>query len=165
MPRDHRPARSVRVLLAEDGSVGRGALAVLLQLAPDLRVVAQVPAGADVVAAALTHRPDVALVDAERPGPHGTDGVDVAVELRDQAPDCRVLILATAARPGLLERALAAGAAGFLIKDGPVNDLVTAVRQVLTGETVVDPALTSSGAYGSMVRPQGRTTEGPPCPP
>jgi DNA-binding NarL/FixJ family response regulator len=113
MPRDHRPARSVRVLLAEDGSVGRGALAVLLQL----------------------------------------------------APDCRVLILATAARPGLLERALAAGAAGFLIKDGPVNDLVTAVRQVLTGETVVDPALTPSGAYGSMVRPQGRTTEGPPCPP
>lgn len=141
MPRDHRPAKSIRVLLAEDPGMTRGALALLLGMEADIQVVAQVGAGDTVVDAALVHRPDVALLDVELPG---TSGLDAAAELRDQVPDCRVLILATSGRPGYLRRAMDAGAAGFLVKDGPVEDLIRAVRRVLTGETVVDPALTAT---------------------
>nr|WP_171111838.1 MULTISPECIES: response regulator [Streptomyces] len=143
MPRDHRPAKSIRVLLAEDGSMSRGGLAVLLGLVDDIQVVAQVPTGDALVDAALVHRPDVALLDVELPG---ISGLDAAAGLREQVPDCRVLILTTFARPGLLHHALAAGAAGLLIKDGPVEELTTAIRRVLTGETVIDPALTDASA-------------------
>ncbi|MBG0855668.1 response regulator [Streptomyces spinoverrucosus] len=138
MPRDHRPAKSIRVLLAEDGAMSRGGLAVLLGLVDDIQVVAQVPTGDALVDAALVHRPDVALLDVELPG---VSGLDAAADLRDQVPDCRVLILTTFARPGLPQRALAAGAAGLLIKDGPVEELATAIRRALRGETVIDPAL------------------------
>lgn len=141
MPRDHRPAKSIRVLLAEDPGMTRGALALLLGMEADIQVVAQVGAGDAIVDAALIHRPDVALLDVELPG---MSGLDAAAELRDQVPDCRVLILATSGRPGYLRRAMDAGAAGFLVKDGPVEDLARAVRRVLTGETVVDPALTAT---------------------
>lgn len=141
MPRDHRPAKSVRVLLAEDQRMMRGALALLLGMEPDIEVVAQVAAGDVIVDAALTHRPDVALLDIELPG---MSGLDAAAELRDQAPDCRVLILTTFGRPGYLRRAMDAGAAGFLVKDGPVEELASAIRRVLTGETVVDPALAAA---------------------
>lgn len=139
MPRDHRPAKSIRVLLAEDRGTVRGALAMLLGMEPDLVVVAQVGRGDAVVDAALTYRPDVALLDVDLPG---LSGLEAAAELREQVPDCRVLILATSARPGYLRQALAAGAAGFLVKDGPVRELAAAIRRVLTGETVIDPALT-----------------------
>ncbi|WP_031476403.1 response regulator transcription factor [Streptomyces bicolor] len=138
MPRDHRPAKSIRVLLAEDQGVTHGALALLLGMEPDLEVVVQVPAGEAIVDAALTYRPDVALLDVELPG---RSGLDAAAELRDQAPDCRVLLLTTHGRPGHLRRAMDAGAAGFLVKDAPVEELATAIRRVLTGETVIDPAL------------------------
>lgn len=138
MPRDHRPAKSIRVLLAEDPGMTHGALALLLGMEPDITVVAQVSAGEAIVDAALAHRPDVALLDVELPG---RSGLDVAAELRDQAPDCRVLLLATHGRPGHLRRAMAAGAAGFLVKDAPMEELATAIRRVLTGETVIDPAL------------------------
>lgn len=141
MPRDHRPAKSVRVLLAEDQGMMRGALALLLGMEPDIEVVAQVAAGDVIVDAVLTHRPDVALLDIELPG---MSGLDAAAELRDQAPDCRVLILTTFGRPGYLRRAMDAGAAGFLVKDGPVEELASAIRRVLTGETVVDPALAAA---------------------
>lgn len=141
MPRDHRPAKSIRVLLAEDQGMMRGALALLLGMEPDIKVVAQVSAGDTIVDAALTHRPDVALLDIELPG---LSGLDAAAELRDQVPDCRVLILTTFGRPGYLRRAMEAGAAGFLVKDGPVEDLAVAIRRVLTGETVVDPALAAA---------------------
>ncbi|MFI9765837.1 response regulator [Streptomyces sp. NPDC052415] len=141
MPRDHRPARSIRVLLAEDQGTRRGALAVLLGMEPDLKVVAQVGTGEDLVDAALLHRPDVALLDVELPG---RGGLEAAADLRDQAPDCRVLLLTTSARPGYLGRAVAAGAAGILVKDGPVHELAAAIRRVLTGETVVDPALAAA---------------------
>lgn len=119
----------------------RGPLAVLLGMEPDIVVVAQVPAGDLVVDAVLTHRPDVALLDIELPG---MSGLDAAAELRDQAPDCRVLILTTFGRPGHLRRAMAAGAAGFLVKDSPVDELAAAIRQVVTGETVIDPALAAA---------------------
>ncbi|MFG2548494.1 response regulator [Streptomyces sp. NPDC048581] len=141
MPRDHRPAKSIRVLLAEDPGMTRGALALLLGMEPDLTVVAQVSAGEAIVDAALTHRPDVALLDVELPG---RSGLDIAADLRDQAPDCRVLLLTTHGRPGHLHRAMAAGAAGFLVKDAPIEELATAIRRVLTGETVIDPALAAS---------------------
>ncbi|MGW7266516.1 response regulator [Streptomyces sp. NPDC054842] len=141
MPRDHRPAKSVRVLLAEDQGMMRGALALLLGMEADLDVVAQVGAGDRIVDAVLTHRPDVALLDIELPG---MSGLDAAAELRTQAPDCRVLILTTFGRPGYLRRAMEAGAAGFLVKDGPVEELAAVIRRVLTGETVIDPALAAA---------------------
>ncbi|WP_306320913.1 MULTISPECIES: response regulator transcription factor [unclassified Streptomyces] len=141
MPQDHRPAKSVRVLLAEDQGMMRGALALLLGLESDLEVVAQVATGDTIVDAALTHRPDVALLDIELPR---LSGLDAAAELRDQVPDCRVLILTTFGRPGYLRRAMEAGAAGFLVKDGPVEELAESIRKVLRGETVVDPALAAA---------------------
>ncbi|MFI8303085.1 response regulator [Streptomyces sp. NPDC085927] len=141
MPADHRPAKSVRVLLAEDGGTAHGALALLLRMEPDLEVVAQVAAGDEILDAALTHRPDVALLDIELPG---MSGLDAAAVLRDQVPDCRVLILATSGRPGHLQRATAAGAAGFLVRDGSVDELASAIRRVLTGETVIDPVLAAA---------------------
>ena len=141
MPTDRRPGKHIRVLLAEDQGMMRGALALLLGMEPDIEVVAQVSAGDAIVDAALTHRPDVALLDIELPG---MSGLDAAAELRDQVPDCRVLILTTFGRPGYLRRAMEAGAAGFLVKDGPVEELAVAVRRVLTGETVIDPALAAA---------------------
>ncbi|MGW1157003.1 response regulator [Streptomyces sp. NPDC002513] len=141
MPRDHRPAPSIRVLLAEDQGMMRGALALLLGMEADIEVVAQVATGDAIVDAVLTHRPDVALLDIELPG---MSGLDAAVELGRQAPDCRVLILTTFGRPGYLRRAMEAGAAGFLVKDGPVEELAAAIRRVLTGERVVDPALATA---------------------
>ncbi|WP_405605528.1 response regulator transcription factor [Streptomyces sp. NBC_01410] len=143
MPQDHRPAKSVRVLLAEDPGMMRGALALLLGLEPDIEVVAQVARGDAIVDAALTSRPDVALLDIELPG---RSGLDAAADLRDEVPDCRVLILTTFGRPGHLRRAMEAGAAGFLVKDGPVEELAGAIRKVLTGETVIDPALAAAAA-------------------
>ncbi|WP_327686891.1 response regulator transcription factor [Streptomyces sp. NBC_00467] len=141
MPRDHRPSKSVRVLLAEDQGMLRGALALLLGMEPDLNVVAQVGRGDEIVRAALEWRPDVALLDIELPG---RSGLDAAADLREEVPDCRVLILTTFARPGYLRRAMEAGAAGFLIKDGPVEELASAIRRVLTGETVIDPVLAAA---------------------
>ncbi|MEU3375202.1 response regulator [Streptomyces sp. NPDC006711] len=141
MPQDHRPAASVRVLLAEDQGMMRGALALLLGLEEDMEVVAQVSAGDQIVPQALVSRPDVALLDIELPG---KSGLDAAAELREEVPDCRVLILTTFGRPGYLRRAMEAGAAGFLVKDGPVEELAEAIRRVLRGETVIDPALAAA---------------------
>ncbi|MFH8724532.1 response regulator [Streptomyces termitum] len=149
MPQDHRPAKSVRVLLAEDQGMMRGALALLLGMEPDIEVVAQVGRGDEIVDRALLARPDVALLDIELPG---RSGLDAAAELRDEVPDCRVLILTTFGRPGYLRRAMEAGAAGFLVKDGPVEELAEAVRAVLRGETVIDPAL-AAAALGAGPNP------------
>jgi two-component system response regulator DesR len=132
MPREHRAAKSIRVLLAEDQGMMRGALALLLGMEADIEVVAQVATGDAIVDAALLHRPDVALLDIELPG---MSGLDAAAELRDQAPDCRVLILTTFGRPGYLRRAMEAGA---------VEELAVSIRRVLTGETVIDPALAAA---------------------
>ncbi|MFB7450809.1 MULTISPECIES: response regulator [unclassified Streptomyces] len=131
----------IRLLLAEDQGMMRGALALLLGMEHDIEVVAQVGRGDEIVDAALVARPDVALLDIELPG---RSGLDAAADLRDEVPDCRVLILTTFGRPGYLRRAMEAGAAGFLVKDGPVEDLAEAVRQALRGETVIDPALAAA---------------------
>ncbi|MBF4136807.1 response regulator [Streptomyces albidoflavus] len=133
--------KSVRVLLAEDQGMMRGALALLLGMEPDLEVVAQVGSGDEVLSAALEQRPDVALLDIEMPG---LSGLEAAALLRDQLPGCRVVMVTTFGRPGYLRRAMDAGAAGFVVKDGPVEELAKAVRRVLRGETVIDPALAAA---------------------
>ncbi|MFD9290937.1 response regulator [Streptomyces sp. NPDC060030] len=155
MPEDHRPTVSVRILLAEDQGMMRSALALLLGMEPDFEVVAQVAAGDEIVDAAHLSRPDVALLDIELPG---RSGLDAAADLRTEVPDCRVLILTTFGRPGYLRRAMEAGASGFLVKDGPVGDLAKAIRQVLAGETVIDPALAAAalGAGPSPLTPRER---------
>jgi two-component system, NarL family, response regulator DesR len=131
----------IKVLLAEDQGMMRGALALLLRLEPDIEVVAEVGDGASVVPTAVRERPDVALLDIEMPG---IDGLTAAAELRRRLPGCKVLILTTFGRPGYLRRAMEAGASGFLVKDGPVEELAAAIRRVLAGERVVDPALAAA---------------------
>ncbi|MFF7215985.1 response regulator [Streptomyces sp. NPDC008238] len=131
----------IRVLLAEDQGMMRGALSLLLNLEDDIDVVAQVAAGDGIVTAALEARPDVALLDIELPG---RSGLDAAAELRERLPACKVLILTTFGRPGYLRRAMEAGASGFLVKDGPVEDLAAAIRRVLAGHRVIDPALAAA---------------------
>ncbi|GAA0493980.1 response regulator transcription factor [Streptomyces stramineus] len=130
-----------RLLLAEDQGMMRGALALLLGLEEDMEVVAQVGDRDDILPEALRTRPDVALLDIELPG---RSGLDAAADLRDRLPGCRVLILTTFGRPGYLRRAMEAGASGFLVKDGPVEELAAAVRKVLAGERVIDPALAAA---------------------
>ncbi|MGI8697420.1 MAG: response regulator [Mycobacteriales bacterium] len=131
----------IRVLLAEDQAMVRGAIAALLELEDDLQVVAEVGDGDDAVRAAIEHRPDVALLDIEMPG---LDGLDAAARLHCELPDCVVLILTTFGRPGFLRRAMQAGAAGFLVKDGPAADLAAAIRRALAGERVIDAGLAAT---------------------
>jgi two-component system response regulator DesR len=131
----------IRILLAEDQAMMRGALALLLGLEPDLEVVAQVSRADEIVPTAERVKPDVALLDIELPG---GNGIDAARELRAVLPDCDVVIVTTFGRPGYLRRAMEAGARGFLVKDGPVEGLADAVRRVRAGETVVDPELATS---------------------
>jgi two-component system response regulator DesR len=131
----------IRILLAEDQGMMRGALATLLGMEDDIEVIAQVSTGDQVVAEALASRPDVALLDIEMPG---RSGLDAAADLRDQLPSCRVLILTTFGRPGYLRRAMEAGASGFLIKDGPVEELADAIRTVVAGQQVIEPALAAA---------------------
>ena len=128
----------IRLLVAEDQSMVRGALVALLSLEDDLDVVAEVPRGDEVVAAALATRPHVALLDIEMPG---LDGLDAAAELYAALPACRTLIVTTFGRTGLLQRAMAEGVSGFLLKDAPADQLAGAVRAVHAGETVIDPGL------------------------
>jgi two-component system response regulator DesR len=131
----------IRVLLAEDQAMVRGALAGLLSLEPDIEVVAQVARGDEVLEAALAQRPDVALLDIEMPG---ADGLEAAAQLRGELPDCKVLMLTTFGRPGYLRRAMEEGAAGFLLKDDPADELARAIRRAVRGERVVDPGLAAA---------------------
>ncbi|WP_030903148.1 response regulator transcription factor [Streptomyces sp. NRRL F-5126] len=131
----------IRILLAEDQSMVREALAALLGLEPDMTVVAQVARGDEVVAAAREHAVDVALLDIEMPG---MTGIDAAAELAAALPSVRVVVLTTFGRPGYLRRAMEAGAAAFLVKDAPAAELAGAVRRVLRGEHVIDPVLAAA---------------------
>jgi two-component system response regulator DesR len=131
----------IRVLIAEDQGMVRGALATLIGLEPDIEVVAQVARGDEVLAAAMDARPDVALLDIEMPG---ATGLDAAEQLASELPACRVLILTTFGRPGYLRRAMEGGASGFVLKDAPASELVSAIRRALRGERVVDPGLAAA---------------------
>jgi two-component system, NarL family, response regulator DesR len=128
----------IRLLIADDQALIRSAFAALLGLQPDFEVVATVARGDEVVAAAREHRPDVALLDIEMPG---IDGLAAAALLCDQVPACRAVILTTFGRPGYLKRAMESGAAGFVVKDSPPEQLASAIRRVVAGERVVDPVL------------------------
>jgi two-component system response regulator DesR len=126
----------IRILIAEDQSLVRGALAALLDMEPDLTVVAQVGRGDEVVPAALEAQPDVALLDIEMPG---LDGISAAAQLRDASPATRVMMLTVFGRAGYLRSALEAGASGFLLKDTPAHELAAAIRRIAAGHRVVDP--------------------------
>jgi two-component system response regulator DesR len=129
---------SVRVLLAEDQAMVRGAIAALLALEEDIEIVAEASRGDEVLTHALQSGPDVALLDVEMPG---GDGLDAAAALREKLPSCRVIILTTFGRAGYLKRAMENGAAGFLLKDAPSSELAKAIHKVMRGERVVDPDL------------------------
>jgi two-component system, NarL family, response regulator DesR len=128
----------IRVLLAEDQGMMRGALAVLLSLEEDIQIVAQVEDGADIVPRALATEPDVALLDIEMPN---VSGLDAAAELVRKLPACHVVMVTTFSRPGYLKRAMELGARGFLVKDGPADGLADSIRRVVAGGTVIDPEL------------------------
>lgn len=129
---------NIRLLIADDQALVRGALAALLDLEPDLEVVSEVGRGDEVVDAVLATKPDVALLDVEMPG---LDGIEAAAALRTAVPGVRVLMVTTFGRPGYLRRAMEAGAAGFVVKDTPAAQLADAVRRVHQGLRVVDPSL------------------------
>lgn len=128
----------IRVLVADDQALVRGAIITLLGLEPDLEVVAEAGRGDEVLELVRLHRPDVALLDVEMPG---LDGIEACRAVTDAGLATRVLIVTTFGRPGFVRRALEAGAAGFVVKDTPASELADAVRRVHAGERVVDGAL------------------------
>ncbi|MCC2274759.1 response regulator transcription factor [Streptomyces sp. ET3-23] len=132
---------ALKILLAEDVHMIRGALVALLGLEPDLEVVADVDHGDLIVPTALQHRPDVAVLDVDLPG---TDGLTAAAQLYEQLPSCRTLMLTSLGRPGTLRRALASHVSGYLLKDAPPDRLAEAIRQVASGRRVIDPQLALS---------------------
>ena len=147
---------TIRLLLADDQALVRGALASLLGLEPDMEVVAEVGTGDEVVPAAVTSNPDVALIDVEMPG---LDGIAATAALHDALPAVRVLIVTTFGRPGFLRRALQAGASGFVVKDTPARQLAEAVRRVHSGLRVVDPSLAADSLAGGESPLTARETE------
>lgn len=132
---------TLKILLAEDVHMVRGALVALLEMEPDFQVVASVDRGDLIVPSALETRPDVAIIDIDLPG---TDGLTAAAELHEKLPDCRTLILTSLGRPGTLRRAMSARVSGFLLKDSPPARLAHSVRAVAAGQRVIDPDLALS---------------------
>jgi two-component system, NarL family, response regulator DesR len=131
----------IRVLIAEDQAMVRGALASLLALEDDIEVVAEAGGGDRALEQARALRPDVALLDIEMPG---MDGLEAAARLREELPGCRVLILTTFGRPTYLRQAMEAGASGFLVKDAPAERLADAIRRATTGQRIIDPELAAA---------------------
>jgi two-component system response regulator DesR len=146
----------IRLLLADDQALVRGAMAALLDLEPDFEVVAEVGRGDAVVDAAREHKPDVALLDVEMPG---MDGLAATKELKTALPQVRVLIVTTFGRPGFLRRALQSGADGFVVKDTPARQLADAVRRVHSGLRVVDPVLAADSLVTGESPLTSRETE------
>lgn len=137
---------TIRLLIADDQAMVRGALAALLSLESDLDVVGEVGRGDEVVAACREHHPDVVLMDVEMPG---LDGLQAGPALREAMPEVRILIVTTFGRPGFLRRAMQAGVQGFVVKDTPAAQLADAVRRVHSGLRVVDPQLAADSlAFG-----------------
>ena len=155
-PTTSTPDQSIRLLLADDQALVRGALAALLNLEPDLTVVAEVGRGDEVVEAARTARADVCLIDIEMPG---VDGIEATAQLREHLPSTRALIVTTFGRPGYLRRAMDAGASGFVVKDTPARELAEAVRRVHAGLRIVDPNLATESLLGGPNPLTGRERE------
>ena len=128
----------IRVLVAEDQAMIRGALAALLEIETDIDVVGQAASGTEAVTLVRKLKPDVVLTDIEMPG---LTGLDLAAQLRSDGLSPRVIILTTFARPGYLRRALDVGASGYLLKDAPSAQLADAIRRVAAGGKAIDPTL------------------------
>lgn len=128
----------IRILLADDENLVRDAVAGLLSLHDDLHVVATAASGAEAVAAALKHSPEVAVLDLQMPG---LDGIQTAQQLSAAVPGCRSIIVTSFGRPGYLKKALAAGVSAFLPKTVSAHVLAAVVRQVHAGGRYVDPQL------------------------
>jgi two-component system response regulator DesR len=128
----------IKVLVAEDMHIVRGALVALLRLEDDIEVVAECATGDEILPKARAALPEVAVIDIELPG---KDGLTAAAELHGQVPGCRTLILTSYGRPGTLRRALEAKVSGFLSKDAPSEKLAGAVREVAAGRRVLDGEL------------------------
>jgi two-component system response regulator DesR len=128
----------IKVMIAEDVHMVRGALVALLRMESDIEVVAEVAGGDEIMPAARATRPDVAVIDIDLPG---KDGLTAATELHEHLPETRTLILTSLGRPGTLRRALAAKVGGFLLKDAPPDKLASAIREVAVGRRVVDSDL------------------------
>ncbi|CUU54036.1 two-component system, NarL family, response regulator DesR [Parafrankia irregularis] len=143
----------IKVLLADDQHLVRGALAALISLEDDLEVVGQVGRGDEVVSAVNRLHPDVVLMDVEMPG---IDGLAAARAVRATAPDTQVLVVTTFGRTGYLRRAMEAGALGFVVKDAPAEALAEAIRRVARGERVVDPTLAAATLAGGASPLTGR---------
>jgi len=135
----------IKIVLADDEHLVRGAIAALLGLEDDLEVVAQVGRGDRVGGAVLEHAASIAVLDSEMPG---ATGLDVAARLKTSAPACGVVILTSFGRPGYLRRALASGARGFLAKDAPVDQLAGAIRRVHEGGRYIDTDLAAAAMVG-----------------
>jgi len=131
----------IRVLIAEDMHMIRGALVALLSLEPDMEVVAELARGDEVLDAALRTRPDVAILDIDLPG---CDGLTVAEHLNRELPECRTLVLTGLSQPGNLLRALKVHVRGFIVKDAPAQTLAAGVRRVADGHRVIDPELVAA---------------------
>jgi two-component system, NarL family, response regulator DesR len=132
---------SLKILLAEDVAMVRGALVALIELEPDMKVVSAIERGDEIVPQALAHVPDVAIIDIDLPG---LDGLTAAGQLREQLPSCQTLILTNLDQRGNLRRALAARVSGYLLKDAPPEELAKAIRNVVAGRRVIDPQLAVS---------------------
>lgn len=139
----------IRVLIAEDQAMVRGAMKALLAMEDDLEIVGEVDRADRVVPVAKQTNPQVALLDIEMPG---GDGITAAGELRKELPTCKVLIVTTFGRPGYLRRAMESGASGFMLKDAPAHELALAIRRTMRGERVVDPGL-AAAALSAGVSP------------
>lgn len=131
----------IRVLIAEDAHLIRGALVALLSLEHDMEVVADVERGDEVLAAAMRTRPDVAILDIDLPG---VDGLHAADQLHADVPDCKALVVTGLSQPGHLLRALQVHVRGFMLKDSPADKLADAIRRVAGGERVLDPDLVAA---------------------
>lgn len=127
---------TLRILLAEDVAMVRGALVALIELEPDFKVVAAVEGGDEIVPAARVHRPDIAIIDIGLPG---LDGLSAAALLHDEVPGCKTLILTNLGRAGTLRQALAAHVCGYMLKDAPPEQLARAIRSIAAGHRVIEP--------------------------
>jgi two-component system, NarL family, response regulator DesR len=146
----------IKVLIAEDMHLIRGALVALLSLEPDMEVVAELERGDEIIATAERVRPDVAVVDIDLPG---LDGLTAAAQLHKTLPECRTLVLTGLSQPGNLLRALEAHVRGFIVKDAPADSLANGIRRVAAGQRVIDPDLVAAALETGATPLTGRESD------